>query len=63
VQVWVAEQSIDGLDVVLNVRAASSASPELGERRLAAEHERLHDADERPCSLRMPNNRPLLEPS
>jgi hypothetical protein len=59
----VSEQTIHCLDVVLDVRTAGTASPELGERRLAAEHERLHDADERPRSLRMPNDRPLLEPS
>jgi hypothetical protein len=56
----VAEQSIDGFDVVLDVSAARAVSPELGQRGLAAQDERFHDADERRCSQRMPDDRPLL---
>jgi hypothetical protein len=62
-QVRVAEQSVDGFDVVLDVSGARAVSPELSERRLAAEDERLHDTNERRRALRVPDNRPLLEPS
>ena len=63
VQVAIAEQPIDGFDVVLDVRAARPISAELTQRRLAAENERMDHSDERRRPHRMRNDRPLLQPS
>jgi hypothetical protein len=63
VQVPVAEQPIDGFDVMLDVRAACAVSAELTQRRLAAENERLDYSDERRRPHRVRDDRPLLQPS
>ena len=51
------------MHVVLDVRVTRSVSPELGERGLAAEHECLRDANKRFRSPRVPDDRPLSQPS
>ena len=63
VQARISQQSVHGLDVMLDVRTSGTASPELRQRSPASENERLHYPDECRDSHRVSDNQPLLQPS
>lgn len=58
----ISQQPIDGFDLMLRVRWAIEAAPEVGKRQLAAAEQCTHDAKQRRCACRVPDDQPIGEP-
>ncbi|MBE7478989.1 MAG: hypothetical protein HS104_03215 [Polyangiaceae bacterium] len=52
----IAEQPVNGLDLMLHVRAASEVAPELRQRELPADQESLDDSHECRGACRVPDH-------
>ena len=58
----ISQQPIDGFDLMLRVRRAVEATPEVGKRQLAAVEQRAHDAQRRRRACRVADDQPIGEP-